>query len=473
MPLILPANTLLPSGYNIANSCRFNEPDAPSMSRGSISATNRRTWTFSYWIKRVQTTVRNSAHVGTMNHWNQGANDGSSDTVALFWGAGEGDYLQTWEYASDALIYIFNTKRAFRDFSAWYHIVLACDTTQGTDTNRFKIYINGTLLVAADFSTATYPAENVETLVNSTNDMRIGKQYNNRYIDGYLAEFAFIDGTQYAASDFGEFDEDSPTIWKPKDLDGLTFGTNGFWLDFEDSSALGNDVSGNNNDFTPSNLAAADQASDSPTNNFCTVNFSDNYYAGATITEGNCKVATGASNQTFNLGTIGLSTGKWFWEAYLTTAGGEEAIGIGALASTGTSDYGGKTAFSYSFKGNNGDIRNNDSNSDYGDAYAQDVVIGVALNLDDNEIKFYKDGTVENSGTAHSITAAASTPTGLYFPMFGDVDSDSVVWSVNFGGSPAVAPSSGNADGDGYGNFEYTVPSGFYSICTKNLATYG
>ena len=151
MPLILPGNVATATAdvaYSVANSCRFNEPDAPSMSRGSISATNRRTWTFSYWIKRVQTTVRNSAHVGTMNHWNQGANDGSSDTVALFWGAGEGDYLQTWEYASDALIYIFNTKRAFRDFSAWYHIVLACDTTQGTDTNRFKIYINGTLLVA-------------------------------------------------------------------------------------------------------------------------------------------------------------------------------------------------------------------------------------------------------------------------------------------------------------------------------------
>ena len=485
MPLILPGNVTTATAataYSIANSCRFNEPDSPAMSRGSISATNRRTWTFSYWIKRVQTTARPSGAVGTMNHWNQGANDGSDDTVCLFWGAAEGDYLQTWESVSDSFTYKFNTKMAFRDLASWYHIVLACDTTQGTEANRFKIYINGTLLVAADFETANYPAENLETLVNSTNDMRIGKQYNNRYIDGYLAEFAFIDGTAYAASDFGEFDSDSPNMWKPKDLDGLTFGTNGFWLDFEDSSALGNDVSGNNNDFTPANLAAVDQATDTPTNNFATLNPLNNYWAAVSFTEANCVYTSNNTSDYlgFATSTLGVSKGRWYFEAKTSTASGTDIVGISSRNMTSRTTWLGSRTQEYGYYQDNGEIRSNSADTSYGQTYTVNDIIGIYLDLEDNKMYVTDNGSIMNSGTGHSITAAASTDSGFYHFAVGDNGDSTQVWQVNFGGCPAFAISSAVADDNGYGSFEYSPnitgdssAKSFYALCTKNIAEFG
>jgi len=297
--------------------------------------------------------------------------------------------------------------------------------------------------------------------------------------NGYFAEVVYIDGTQLTPTSFGEFDEDTG-IWKPIKVSGLTFGNNGCYLDFEDSSALGNVVAGRTAvDFTVTNLTAVDQTTDTCTNNFCTINPLDNYYAAATVIEGNLKVTCNAGNTSFITGTFGLSKGKWYWEGKLTTVGGEEAIGITDKVSTATDNYAGQTANSYSFKGNNGDIRNNDNNASYGGAYGTSV-IGVYMDLDNNKLYFAINGTIQNSGTGHSITAAASTTTGFYFPMVGDVDSDAPVWEVNFG-NPVSALSSAVSDANGFGAFEYDPSAGtfdsasksFLAICTKNLATDG
>ena len=310
---------------------------------------------------------------------------------------------------------------------------------------------------------------------------------DSSYFDGYLAEFIGIDGTQYAASDFGEFDSDSPTIWKPKDPSGLTFGDEGFWLDFEDSSALGNDVSGNDNDWTPSNLDATDQATDSPTNNFCTMNPLDNYYAGSTFSEGNLKIVTVASGSAYVVGTIGLSSGKWYWEVKavsFTTGADYCAIGVSSTQITDTSQLGANSN-DYGF-GNTGTQNSGGSSSGYGSSYANNDIIGFYLDLDNNKLYFSINGTIQNSGTGISITAVASTSLGAYFPAISDWSSSGsnlVTAEFNFG-SPISALSSAVSDANGYGNFEYDHSDGggssfdsaakdFLAICTKNLGSDG
>jgi len=252
-----------------------------------------------------------------------------------------------------------------------------------------------------------------------------------------------------------------------------------FLIQSNASNLISADVSGEGNHLTSSGLTLIDQSTDTCTNNFATINPLDNFYAAATLAEGNLKVTCNAGNTSFITGTVGLTKGKWYWEAKLTTVGGEEAIGITDKVSTATDNYAGQTANSYSFKGNNGNIRNNDNNSTYGSAYGASV-IGVYMDLDNNKLYFAINGTVQASGAGFDITDPTSTTTGFYFPMVGDVDSDAPVWEVNFG-NPISPLTSAVSDVNGYGSFEYDPSAGtfdsaskdFLAICTKNLATDG
>ena len=468
MPTILGANTLS-SGFDVANSLMFNDDDSAYLNKTPAGDGSRVKWTWSGWVKRC-----------SFGHQPIFATPGNSSNIYDEFYFNSTDKIQYSAVVSGTQ-YALRTKRKFRDTNAWYHIVLIVDSNNGTAGDRMQLWINGVRTPEADMEDTTFKdAQNYSTATNKASYVTyLGRVSTNTaaYFDGYMAEVVFQnDNADSPVDKFGEFDEDSG-IWKPIDVSGLTLGTNGFYLDFEDSSDLGNDAAGSNN-WSSNNLAATDQMTDTPTNNFATMNPLDNFYASSTFAEGNLKITTNASNQTFNTGTIGLSTGKWYWEAKLVQAGGEEAIGITDIDSTGTGIYGGKTANNYSFKGNNGDIRNNDSNSSYGSAYAEDSIVGVFMDLDNNKLYFAVDGTLQNSGTGHSITAAASTTNGVYFPMVGDVDSDSVIWECNFG-SPTFAISSGNTDGE-YGNFEYTttitgdsVSKTFKAINTKNLAEFG
>jgi len=342
------------------------------------------------------------------------------------------------------------------------------------------MYVNGVQQTLAEIQLG-FPDQNANGSINMAIEHQLFAQADGEEYGGYACETVLIDGTAYAADSFGEFDSDSG-IWKPIDVSGLTFGTNGFYMNYADSSALGNDVSGNNNDYTTANLAAVDQSTDTCTNNFATFNILDHVQSDATYSEGNLKWATTTDGHFFwGRSTIGVSTGKWYAEFKATSIAEHSYVGIvnngpednttviagggGAATTTG--------AYEWAYKTSDGQIYNTDGGSSYGNTYGDGAIIGVLLNLDDNEISFSKDGTVQNSGTAVSITAAASTPAGFYFFAVADgTNGTSATFEANFG-SPPYAISSGNADADGHGNFEFAVPSGYFALCSKNLAEYG
>jgi len=471
MPSILGANTLSSGGYDVANSVRLDGyASSTRMEATNSSAGSRQIFTFSTWLKRSSPDSSNNFQVL------YSAVDSGGNERIMF----EEDKL-TWDFDIAGVDYSVETSgRLYRDFSAWYHIVVTKDTTQSTEANRIKMYVNGVQQTLAEIQLG-FPDQNANGSINMAIEHQLFAQADGEEFGGYACETVLIDGTAYAADSFGEFDSDSG-IWKPIDVSGLTFGTNGFHMNYADSSALGNDVSGNNNDYTTANLAATDQSTDTCTNNFATFNILDHVQSDATYSEGNLKWATTTDGHFFwGRSTIGVSTGKWYAEFKATSIAEHSYVGIvnngpednttviagggGAATTTG--------AYEWAYKTSDGQIYNTDGGSSYGNTYGDGAIIGVLLNLDDNEISFSKDGTVQNSGTAVSITAAASTPAGFYFFAVADgTNGTSATFEANFG-SPPYAISSGNADADGHGNFEFAVPSGYFALCTKNLAEYG
>jgi hypothetical protein len=471
MPSILGANTLSSGGYDVDNSVRLDGyASSTRMEVTNSSAGSRQIFTFSTWLKRSSPDSSNNFQVL------YSAVDSGGNERIMF----EEDKL-TWDFDIAGVDYSVETSgRLYRDFSAWYHIVVTKDTTQSTEANRIKMYVNGVQQTLAEIQLG-FPDQNANGSINMAIEHQLFAQADGEEFGGYACETVLIDGTAYAADSFGEFDSDSG-IWKPIDVSGLTFGTNGFHMNYADSSALGNDVSGNNNDYTTANLAATDQSTDTCTNNFATFNILDHVQSDATYSEGNLKWATTTDGHFFwGRSTIGVSTGKWYAEFKATSIAEHSYVGIvnngpednttviagggGAATTTG--------AYEWAYKTSDGQIYNTDGGSSYGNTYGDGAIIGVLLNLDDNEISFSKDGTVQNSGTAVSITAAASTPHGFYFFAVADGTSGtSATFEANFG-SPPYAISSGNADANGHGNFEYAVPSGYLALCTKNLAENG
>ena len=469
MPLILGTNSIKDTGFNVANSLRFNSGSADYLNRTPSSASNRKTWTWSSWVKKVDNT--------TSRQFIFNADSSSQNTSIEF----KDNAISVFDFNSGSYQWQVITSAIFRDNSAWMHICVAINTADGTASNRVKIYVNGSQITS--FSTSNYPSLNYESKVNLNVDHRIGSISGSTTfdLDGYIAEAVLIDGQQLDATSFGEFDSDT-NIWKPKDVSGLTFGTNGFYLDFEDSSALGNDAAGSNN-FTVNNLTAIDQSTDTCTNNFATLNPLDGNLGDSLFTEGNLKFDTNTgSNKPWSRSTIGVSSGKWYFEAKLITAANNQAIGISDRPSPDhNSTELGAGAFDYSYQSaNSGNKLNNGSGSSYGDTYTDDDIVSCALDLDNNKVYFGKNGTFQNSGNptngtnpAFTITAPSLTNHGFYFFCLADLTgSNKSVWEANFG-SPSFTISSGNTDGNGYGNFEYAVPSGYYSLNTKNLAEFG
>ena len=485
MPLILPGNVAAATAstaYSVANSCRFNDDDSPTLTKTSGDGSKQK-WTFSCWFKLGSRTSYGAA-TNVEDHLIS-SNEGSNAFTIRIKEEGSDSTLEVFFYDGSSTTLQLITDMEFRDKAAWYHLVVATDTTQSTDTNRFKIYVNGTRIT--DFSTETYPAQNYDTIdINDGETLRIGHQTTSHYFDGYLAEVVLIDGTQYAVTSFGEFDSDSPTIWKPIDVSGLTFGTNGFYLDFEASANLGNDANGGT-DFTEGNLAAVAQATDSPTNNFCVLNPASNYYEGATFAEGNCKATTKGSSYAYSTGTIGLTAGKWYWEVEVDSQTSLDFadIGISSRPPNATTDWLGLSSTSWGIYAGGDGYANNGSTTAWCDNFTDGDIISIALDIDNDKMYAAKNGSWSDGtnfgesdiGDADGIdiTALASTEGGAWFPAIGynEGGSSAAVFLCNFGGSSAFTVSSGNADANGYGNFEYAVPSGYLAICTKNLGSDG
>ena len=475
MPFILPANTLSAGGYDVANSLRFNSASADYISKTYGTPTSTQKWTASFWMKRSE--------LGREQHIFGGTSPSQCYFVSN----------DTLRFADTTAGTNYYTTQVFRDTSAWYHFVIAVDTTLGTAGDRARIYVNGSEITS--FSTETNATQNNNSAYNVASTLYAIGRYNpsqssNYYFGGYYSEICFIDGSQLAADSFGEFDEDSG-IWKPINVSGLTFGNNGYYLEFKqagtgtDANGMGADTSGNTNHFAVNNLTAVDQSTDTCTNNHATFNFLDNYAPAATFAEGNLQITTGGANiYSFNNSTIAVSSGKWYAEVkVITTAGNNfNMIGISALSPVyyRSSPWGelGGNAYAYAYVGYNGEYYTSGSYTSYGATYSTSI-IGIYLDLDNNKLYFSKDGALQNSGTGISITAPASTPTGHYFFSAGNYIDNNAVYSANFG-SAAFAITSANADDNGYGSFEYSpnitgdgTAKKFYALNTKNLAEFG
>jgi len=478
MPLILGTNSIKDTGFNVANSLRFDDGSSDYLNRTPASAGNRQTCTVSAWVKRSNIVNANIIGCWSANNDNDNINitlrnNGELRVVA---------YTQNWRISN----------RLFRDVSAWYHIVVAFDTTQSTANDRIKVYVNGTQ--ETSFSTTNNPSQNANIGFNQASTTRIGTQANalSNYFDGYMTEVCFIDGTALDPTSFGEFDEDT-NIWKPIDVSGLTFGTNGFYLDFENSGSLGADVSGNGNNFTVNNLTSIDQTTDTCTNNFATWNPLDKNST-VTLSEGNTKLSATSTEQC--RATLGVSSGKWYWEYkidYTPTLSKPYAIGVctntGFSAQKDSPDWRTTEPFNSTWNVDTNDnnidtyvdgtrvsrVASNLSYPDNGD------IINVALDLDNGKIFWGKNGTwiEDGSGNTGNPSTGANPVYSFtlndyfYFPAIVKRGSSSVDSILLNTGNPPFTISSGNADADGHGNFEYAVPSGYFALCSKNLAEYG
>jgi len=483
--IILGTNSIKDTGFNVANSCRFNDGDSAYMHKTPGSSGNRRKFTFSCWIKKGDIAPGDDTCLFSGDN---SGDDSRPDDIRI---RDTGKLYVSFRNTNDGIV---STKRVLRDPSAWMNIVVAVDTEQSTAENRVKIYINGVQesnLEGDGSGSPTYPSEDHDcTGFGRDTKITVGarsKDSPDKFFDGYMAEVCYIDGSQLAATSFGEFDEDSPTIWKPKDVSGLTFGTNGFYLDFEDSSNLGNDANGGT-DLTEVNLAATDQTTDTCTNNFATLNPLNMPTSNApTFAEGNIKTTTTASGYFGGSSTIGVSSGKWYFEFKTATDPNTQNVLFGVSynpAEDARNNYHigqSPTDWNYGYNLANGEVyHDNNDGVAYGNSLTTSNILGMALDLDNHKIYWSKDNTWQNSGDPTSGatgTGAFSLDTGqTYFVILSDLSASGAsavsTNETNFG-NPYNSLTSVASDANGYGSFEYAPPSGYYSLCTKNLAEYG
>jgi len=469
--------------YEVSNSLRFNDGDSPRLQETTGSNSNRQKITFAAWVKKCQDTNDDQTLFS--------ANDGTHQPHIKFDNTSE----QLNVRLSDSDNFNVKTSRSFRDVAAWYHIVVAVDTTQSTDTDRVKIYVNG--VQETSMSTTNYPSQNYNFNINTNTEHTIGRDVttNNKPFDGYLAEVYFIDGQQYDPTYFGKFNSNG--VWIPVEKDKgaggtITFGTHGIYFEFkqtgtsQNSSGMGADTSGNDNHYATTNLSAFDVTTDTPTNSFLTMNplFTNSR---GDFREGNTQVQTDVQGSVpygqVEFGTFAVNKGKWYYEAKIASvgSGGDLSLGWSERAESGSYINGhnnkGSSGNVLYASGGNIYIGSSHNQATGVDSFTDDDIIGVALDLDNNKIYFTKNGNYQDdptpnpaSNNGRSIVSAYNN----YWTPWISKDDTNHEGNIKFNfGNPAYTVSSSNADANGYGNFEYSVPSGYYSLCTKNLAEFG
>jgi hypothetical protein len=429
-------------GYTVGRSLRFRASASAYLNRTFTTPTNNKIWTWSGWLKR-----------GLANSYQEIISAGSNNTVFMI-NKDQSDGLHYYEFNGSTLTTNLITTPVFRDFSAWYHIMLCVDTTQATASNRVKIYVNGSQITT--FSTATYPSQNSNTYWNSAIANYIGVEVpNSRYFDGYMAEINFIDGQQLTPSSFGAYDTNG--VWQPKKYTS-TYGTNGFYLPFSNTTStttLVQDSSGNGNNWTPNNISLTagttyDSMIDSPTvgplaSNYATWNpiFP---FGNQTLTNGNLSVATGTTGG--SIATISVSSGKWYWEVSPTTisAGTPRVAGLVQAITAPTS----LTSKSIYLQNDGKYSINGAAAVTYGGAITTSDIVGVALDVGAQTVTFYKNGSA--MGSAISISSVY-TSGDLVVPAIVQSGAANNAQAINFGQRP----------------FSYTPPTGFNALNTYNL----
>ena len=453
-----------PTGYEIENSLRFNDDDSPNVSNnpnaGSGSDGSRTQFSISMWVKRsrvsgtqqfLTSAVATNTFYGTIKF-----NGDNKIQVNLINSGSDQD-----EIVTDAV---------YRDVSAWYHLFFVFDKTQAALSNGIKLYVNGVLQT---WGTTTYAQNEGYHFFRPGKTHYIGN-YNGQegYFDGYMAEVHFVDGQLKAHTDFGETDDNG--VWIPKEYDG-THGTYGFYLEFkqtgtsENSSGIGADTSGNDEHFAVANLAATDVTVDTPTNNFATLNPLAPINGGApstlpTFSEGSTQITVGDGTTRFATGTFATSMPYYFEVKVSAISGSDSDQRIGIIDGDAIST---STTYNSVYQGGGVITATGESNATGKDTLTANDIIGVAVDLaTNNNIKFYENGDLQ------ATMSVGASYQGLTSTPFARLVNATTTFQFNFG-NPSFAISSGNADANGYGNFEYAVPSGYYSLCTKNLATYG
>ena len=447
----------------------------------TVSAGNRGLWTFSFWVKRGNLAVDQKIY---------SEYGSASDFFAMGFTGSDTLEFQNKDDGSNNLVYL--TNRKFKDASAWYHIVAAYDSSQASASDRFRVWING--VAETNWGSSTLPAQDNTDLSISkgssgTYPPRIGS-YTSAYYEGWMAQVVKVDGQSLAASNFGSTDTTTGE-WKPKSDGevrtnvnaGSGFGTTGWLLNFSNASNLGYDYKtsdrSSNLDFTLSGDGFQSQTN--PSNTFSTGEIASYQASGFTWYTGNTKMlnSTGAWETVW--WNMAPTKGKWYLEAKLITIGGGAFMGIAdvdEIAQEYNGDFSlGVGTYQYAVK-TNGQKRNNDVDSAFGNSFTSGDIMSIAMDLDNNKLYFAKNGTWEDSGDptsgATGTGSAFDLESGLpYSPAFSSLSS--AHWAINtgegwFGGTQI---SSANSDGAGLGQMEYSVPSGYYTMCTKNLKTYG
>ena len=456
------------ASYEIDNSLKFEPDNSEYIYRTPSSAGNRKTWTLSFWLKRTEL----GASMRIFEAW-----DGSTGTSALF---------------TDADLFIldlnagsnyFTSSAVFRDTSAWYHFVIRVDTTQGTASERARVYVNGSELAGSWNSNI---GQNTDLTWNQNVAHNFARFHNgDSYVSGYYAEIINVDGTSLAPTAFGEVDSASG-IWKPIDA-SPTYGTNGFKLEFKTAGGLGADTSGNGHTWSLNAIAAADQATDTPTNNFCTINPLIPYYG--SVSEGATKwlhTASGDGWESF-VATMGAGTsGKWYAEFKFVDSDNDNFIGICPIDDPDLNRgadhfafYGSDTSLdeSVGYYASNGQRYIGGGGSAYGNTWARTNIMSIAVDMDNGKLYFAKDGVWQNSGdpTSGATGTGALDVRGATKPQSLGASNYTSGEDIlaNYGGFTTISISSPASDANGYGTFEYAPPTGYYALCTKNLAEYG
>ena len=459
----------------IDQSLRFNDNDNAYLKKTYSGAGNTKTWTWSGWIKRANLNVRQQIFgqldISVTNRQN----------YAYFH---EDGHIWFVNYTTSGYNYRLITSQVFRDTANWYHLVFVQDTTQSTSSDRLKIYVNGTQITS--YSTASYPSLNFDGWINQNTGQGIqfgvGKVVpyasNDQPLDGYMAEVNFIDGTALTPSSFGETKNG---VWIPKAISGLTYGTNGFRFTFADSSSLGDDTSGNGNDFTTNGLTSTDVVLDSPTNNFATFNVLTGHSA-TIMSQGSLRALANNSSNVLESqsSTIGVTSGKWYAEFRaddLVNDGQNNGTQIGVTTVPFNRGSGNQNGYivgntRVNLDQNTGAYLGVDQNITQNNigTYADGDIIGVALDVDNSQVSFYKNGSAITNATNASITVQNA----LHFfeIQVRKYSGDTSQITANFGQDSTFAGATsagGNTDGNGVGDFKYSVPSGYLALCSANL----
>jgi len=424
------------------------------LSRSNGTPTSQQIFTFSAWVKRSGLNPS-----GNNMQFFSIYNDTSNRMDFRFQ---TGDTIDFYHTSSLGRL---TTNRLFRDTNAWYHIVLRVDTTQATSSDRYRLYING--VQETSFSTETQPSQNANLGTNFSTFSIGDDSYGSSDYDGSMAHIHYTDGQSYAPTTFGETDA-TTGIWKPKTAPSVTYGTNGFFLKFENSGAFGTDSSGNANNFTVNGTMT--QTIDTPSNVFATWNPLVASYSAITYSNGNLKL-TYPTTWTGTHATLGASSGKYYWEIKINTTGDSNWMGVVSENVNMSSSTLYASTNGQAMMKSSGDLRiNNSETSSYGSAYSNGDIMGIAIDLDSatKTIQFYKNGTT--NGSLVNLPTNMQDTFIIPFAMGNSIE-NAINHEANFGngyfGTTAVS-SAQNPD-DGIGIFEYSVPTGYKALCTKSI----